>query len=131
MFHAFWPPGHNSTNYPRYYSASPGEVYKVTEYQHHYEPYVVFKKDGPPWCDERFVGYGGNKAACLYEMYLSGMNFFVLADHFIVHQSHKYPETLRKNEVSLTSWTAIMKLIVSRRDCLTGRFTMTSGKRCA
>ena len=50
-------------------------------------------------CDERFMGYGGNKAACLYEMYLSGMSFFVLADHFLVHQSHAYEEAARRLEV--------------------------------
>ncbi|OBZ69783.1 hypothetical protein A0H81_10486 [Grifola frondosa] len=50
------------------------------------------------WCDERFTGYGGNKAACLFEMYLSGVSFYVLADHFIIHQSHKYEEEARKEE---------------------------------
>ncbi|KAH7927477.1 glycosyltransferase family 49 protein, partial [Leucogyrophana mollusca] len=98
MFHRTWAPGHNSSDYARYYSASPGEVYKVTQYQSAYEPYVIFKKDGAPWCDERFVGYGGNKAACLYEMYISGMSFYVLADHFLVHQSHPYEEAARKLE---------------------------------
>jgi hypothetical protein len=99
MFHAFWDPGHNCTDYPRFYSASPGEVYKTPCYQSAYEPYVVFKKDGPPWCDERFVGYGGNKAACLFEMYLSGISFYVLSDHFMIHQSHLYEENARKTEV--------------------------------
>jgi hypothetical protein len=51
-------------------------------------------------CDERFVGYGGNKAACLFEMYLSGVSYRVIADHFIIHQNHLYEETARKNEVS-------------------------------
>jgi hypothetical protein len=55
-------------------------------------------------CDERFVGYGGNKAACLYEMYLSGMSFYVLADHFLVHQSHAYEEAARRLEVRCFSW---------------------------
>ncbi|KAG1835985.1 hypothetical protein DFJ58DRAFT_719201 [Suillus subalutaceus] len=49
-------------------------------------------------CDERFVGYRGNKAACLYEVYLSGMSFYVLADHFLVHQSHAYEEEARTLE---------------------------------
>ncbi|KAF8345982.1 glycosyl-transferase for dystroglycan-domain-containing protein [Amanita rubescens] len=98
MFHDVWAPGHNSTDYQKYYTAPPGIVYKVTRYQPAYEPYIIFKKEGPPWCDERFVGYGGNKAACLFEMYLSGTSFYVLADHFIVHQNHLYQETVRKNE---------------------------------
>ena len=50
-------------------------------------------------CDERFTGYGGNKAACLFELYLSGANFFVLADQFVIHQSHAYEEQARKSEV--------------------------------
>ncbi|KDQ55119.1 glycosyltransferase family 49 protein [Jaapia argillacea MUCL 33604] len=98
VFHRSWAPGHNSTDYTRFYSAQPGQVYKVTRYQSAYEPYVIFKKEGPPWCDERFVGYGGNKAACLFEMYLSGISFYVLADHFVIHQSHRYEEETRKDE---------------------------------
>ena len=50
-------------------------------------------------CDERFVGYGGNKAACIFEMHLSGVDFYVLSDHFIVHQNHMYEEVVRKLEV--------------------------------
>ena len=53
-------------------------------------------------CDERFVGYGGNKAACLFEMYLSGISFYVLSDHFLVHQNHLYEEAARKHEVSFS-----------------------------
>ncbi|KAK1232168.1 hypothetical protein PQX77_004716, partial [Marasmius sp. AFHP31] len=49
-------------------------------------------------CDERFVGYGGNKAACLFEMYLSGISYYVLSDHFIIHQNHLYEEKARQNE---------------------------------
>lgn len=98
MFHAFWRPGHNSTDYAKFYSASPGEVYEVKEYQSAYEPYVILKKIGPPWCEERFVGYGGNKAACLFEMFLSGIKYYVLADHFLIHQNHLYEEKARRSE---------------------------------
>jgi hypothetical protein len=48
MFHKTWVPGHGSTNYARYYAAKPGEVYRVQAYTHSYEPYAIFKKDGPP-----------------------------------------------------------------------------------
>ncbi|GAA5862442.1 hypothetical protein JCM1840_004183 [Sporobolomyces johnsonii] len=98
MFHKSWAPGHGSTNYTRYYNAKPGEVYRVQGYTHSYEPYVIFKKEGTPWCDERFIGYGGNKAACLYELYLSGVSFYVLPDDFLIHQSHAYAEKARKHE---------------------------------
>ncbi|KAI8983386.1 glycosyl-transferase for dystroglycan-domain-containing protein [Trametes punicea] len=99
-FHASWAPGHNSTDYERYYSIAPGShtVYKVEQYQSAYEPYVITSKR-VSWCDERFVGYGGNKAACLFEMYLSGVSFYVLSDHFLIHQSHKYEEEARREEV--------------------------------
>ncbi|CUA73130.1 Glycosyltransferase-like protein LARGE2 [Rhizoctonia solani] len=88
MFHQSWAPGHNSTDYVQYYAAQPGQVYRVTTYQKSYEPYVIMRRDGPPWCDERFVGYGGNKAACLFSIYLSGIDFYVLPDDFLIHQSH-------------------------------------------
>lgn len=51
-------------------------------------------------CEERFTGYGANKAACLFEIYISGVDYYVLADHFLIHQSHKYEEQARKEEVS-------------------------------
>ncbi|GAA6035168.1 hypothetical protein JCM8097_006400 [Rhodosporidiobolus ruineniae] len=98
MFHKSWAPGHGSTNYTRYYEAKPGEVYRVQGYSHSYEPYVIFKKEGTPWCDERFIGYGGNKAACLFELYLSGVSYYVLPDDFLIHQSHAYAEKARKHE---------------------------------
>ncbi|THH17862.1 hypothetical protein EW146_g3016 [Bondarzewia mesenterica] len=78
--------------------AKPGEIYKVTQYQSAYEPYVIVKRDAGGWCDERFTGYGGNKAACLFEMYLSGISFYVLSDHFLIHQNHVYEEEARRNE---------------------------------
>lgn len=58
MFHPGWPPGHGPTNYTRFYTAHVGEVYKVSQYTYAYEPYVIFKKEGTPFCDERFIGYG-------------------------------------------------------------------------
>lgn len=39
-----------------------------------------------------------SKAACLFELYLSGVSFYVLPDDFLIHQSHEYAETARKNE---------------------------------
>lgn len=100
-FHSSWAPGHNSTDYGKYFAIPPGtgEIYKVTSYQSAYEPYVITSKH-VSWCDERFTGYGGNKAACLFEMYLSGVSFYVMSDHFLIHQSHKYEEEARREEVS-------------------------------
>ncbi|KAI9321407.1 glycosyl-transferase for dystroglycan-domain-containing protein [Dichotomocladium elegans] len=96
MFHRSWKPGHGSTNYTRWYAAS--EPYKATEYSYSYEPYVIFKKEGTPWCEERFIGYGANKAACLYEIYLSGIDYWILPDDFLIHQTHHYLEETRARE---------------------------------
>jgi glycosyltransferase-like protein LARGE len=49
MFHRSWAPGHYSTDYEQYYMAQPGEVYRVTTYQKSYEPYVIMRRNGPPW----------------------------------------------------------------------------------
>ncbi|KAG0197575.1 hypothetical protein BGX28_008969 [Mortierella sp. GBA30] len=96
IFHDFFLKGHNATDYERWYKTE--SVYKVTTYQHSYEPYVILKKEGTPWCDERFVGYGANKAACLFEIYISGIDYHVLPKDFIIHQSHPYKEETRKQE---------------------------------
>lgn len=53
-------------------------------------------------CDERFVGYGSNKAACLYEIFLAGAQFWVLPQDFLIHQRHPYPENDRRVEVCFT-----------------------------
>lgn len=97
MFHRSWEKGHASTNYPRWYDAE--DIYPITEYSFSYEPYVIFKRETSPWCDERFIGYGSNKAACLYEVYISGIDYYVLPYDFLIHQSHPYPEETRKREV--------------------------------
>lgn len=101
MFHSFWLPGHAPTDYERWTSIEDkkdDEIYPVTSYQFSYEPYVIFKNQGSPWCDERFSGYGSNKAACLYEMYITGVDFYVLPNDFIVHQTHAYPDQARNVE---------------------------------
>ncbi|ORX46057.1 hypothetical protein DM01DRAFT_1339694 [Hesseltinella vesiculosa] len=96
MFHAFWRPGHDASDYAAWFLAD--DVYGVTQYQHSYEPYVIYQRDGHSWCDERFFGYGSNKAACLYEMFVSGVEFYVLPQDFIIHQTHDYPNETRDLE---------------------------------
>jgi hypothetical protein len=96
MFHKNWINGHGSTNYSRWYTSF--RPYRVNTYQFSYEPYIIYKKDGTPWCDERFIGYGSNKAACLYEIYVSGIDYWVLPNDFLIHQTHDYPEVTRTKE---------------------------------
>ncbi|KAI9232909.1 hypothetical protein MVEG_07583 [Podila verticillata NRRL 6337] len=88
-------PGHGATNYTKWFSNEGDKIYQVTTFNYKYEPYVILKKEGTPWCDERFVGYGANKAACLYEIYISGIDYYVLPKDFLIHQSHAYPESKR------------------------------------
>jgi glycosyltransferase-like protein LARGE len=97
MFHSKWKRGHGPTDYSRWESSE--EPYRITQYNYNYEPYVLMRRDGAPWCDERFVGYGSNKAACLYEIYLAGFEFWTLPNDFLVHQRHPYPENDRRMEV--------------------------------
>ncbi|KAI9304932.1 glycosyl-transferase for dystroglycan-domain-containing protein [Cunninghamella echinulata] len=100
MFHKSWARGHAPTNYTRWYQSAKHD--KITDYNYSYEPYVIFKNDPSiPWCDERFIGYGANKAACHFELYISGLVYYVLPDHYVVHQYHPYPEQTRSNERAL------------------------------
>ncbi|ORX61383.1 hypothetical protein DM01DRAFT_1331988 [Hesseltinella vesiculosa] len=96
MFHKSWLKGHGATDYSHWYASE--ETYMVTDYDFSYEPYIIYKKEGTPWCDERFIGYGANKAACLFEIYLSGIDYMVLPNDFLIHQTHKYPENTRRKE---------------------------------
>lgn len=96
MFHKKWQPGHMDTNYTQWYTSS--KPYRTKSYQHSYEPYIIYKKEGTPWCDERFIGYGANKAACLFEIYISGVEYWVLPNDFLIHQTHYYPEDTRARE---------------------------------
>ncbi|KAF9989077.1 hypothetical protein BGZ75_007649 [Mortierella antarctica] len=121
VFHDSFPPGHAATDTPRWMRMSPNapnpgsrwkmderqnyldqeadgeKPYKVTNFEPKYEPYIILKREGTPWCDERFVGYGANKAACLFEIYISGIDFWVMPQDFLIHQYHDYPTTNRKN----------------------------------
>ncbi|KAG0333038.1 hypothetical protein BG004_001000 [Podila humilis] len=126
VFHDSFPPGHAATDTPRWMKmkhnanmeeghagdhdreelsmedylemeAEGEKPYKVTAFEPKYEPYIVLKKEGTPWCDERFVGYGANKAACLFEIYISGVDFWVMPNDFLIHQYHNYPTQNRKN----------------------------------
>ncbi|KAI8078812.1 glycosyl-transferase for dystroglycan-domain-containing protein [Halteromyces radiatus] len=99
MFHSFWLKGHGATNYTHWYTAT--APYKVVDYNYAYEPYVIIKKEDTAWCDERFIGYGANKAACHFELYISGVDYFVLPDEYLLHQYHPYPENTRSYERQL------------------------------
>jgi len=85
VFHPEWYHGQGHTNYSHWRTAT--APYQPSTYHFKWEPYVV---GGPatPWCDEGFYGYGSNKCACIVEMFMAGYEFWVLPDHFVVHQPH-------------------------------------------
>lgn len=112
MFHRSWKRGHGSTDYQKWYGST--QPYKVVDYNYSYEPYVIFKKEGTPWCEERFIGYGANKAACLYEIYLAGIDYWVLPRDFLIHQTHHYPEETRAKEVSECKLQCRIFILTSR-----------------
>ncbi|GAA6013752.1 hypothetical protein JCM11491_005086 [Sporobolomyces phaffii] len=56
------------------------EVYKVVDYDLHYTPNVVVSRKGQPWCTERFEDV---RAACVYQMYLTGAELWVLPDEWV------------------------------------------------
>lgn len=66
-------------------------------------------------------------------MYLSGVSFYVLGDHFLIHQSHPYEEEARRSEVLQSAHRHPVALtdIFDGSASTTARFTVTSGRRLA
>jgi hypothetical protein len=53
------------------------QMYPIVSYDLNYAPNVIASREGQPWCTERFEF---NKAACVYQMYLSGTELWVLPE---------------------------------------------------
>ena len=58
QFAEFYPVGHRSTNYKKWFTS--GEPYPI-KFKSGYEPYVLVNRRLMPWYDERFRGYGWDK----------------------------------------------------------------------
>ena len=58
QFAEFYPVGHRSTNYHKFFNVS--EPYTI-RFKSGYEPYVLVSRKLVPWYDERFRGYGWDK----------------------------------------------------------------------
>ncbi|WWC91434.1 uncharacterized protein L201_006380 [Kwoniella dendrophila CBS 6074] len=121
----------HATDYTRYMQTD--QPYKVTNFEFSYEVYAIFRKDINVWCDERFAGAGYNRAACTASMYLSGMDFYVLADQWTIHQPHKSTSfEMRNSYDTAVSWkTFRMDLCHSVADNLAiqGLLHSTEGER--
>lgn len=58
QFAEFYPVGHRSTNYKKFFESS---VPYPIKFKSGYEPYVLVSRKHMPWYDERFRGYGWDK----------------------------------------------------------------------
>ncbi|KAG1866734.1 hypothetical protein F4604DRAFT_1682804 [Suillus subluteus] len=85
----------------------------VMQYHPTYEPDAISRKEGPPWYQsnlsqksvllcEHFVRYEGNKATCLYGMYLSSMLFYCKSNRKI-YQDFKEEVCLRSLKLHYNS----------------------------
>lgn len=81
------PWGHGPTNTSKWIRLSRPVLYKV-EYAPKYEPFVILARDQAPWCDERFVGYGGNKIAYIKHLEGLGFDFHVHPYGYAIHVPH-------------------------------------------
>ncbi|RIB18651.1 Glycosyltransferase Family 49 protein [Gigaspora rosea] len=74
------------------------ELYKVENYESHYTPNFVIRKTGRiPWCSERFEN---NKAACLFQIYLSGSELWVAPKEFLMIHQYNSDSHLSRYEES-------------------------------
>lgn len=70
----------------------------IQNYDPYFSPSVVMRRDKMLWCPERF---GDNHAACMFELYLSGADFWVLPNDFTVNAATRPENVVSDREVSL------------------------------
>ncbi|CAO3594141.1 unnamed protein product [Absidia cylindrospora] len=88
-----WPLNAGPTSYSEWREAT--EPYLVTEYDYHYGPVYITKKDDHPWCEERF---DDQLPACVYTTFLNGADFYVLHDAFIIRSGLEPENELTESE---------------------------------
>ena len=81
------PWGHGPTNTSKWIDIDEPTTYRAY-YEPRYEPFLVMNKAVAPWCDERFVGYGGNKIAYINQLTGFGFSFHVHPYGFVIHVPH-------------------------------------------
>uniref|UniRef100_A0A7S3DJR4 Glycosyltransferase family 49 protein n=1 Tax=Palpitomonas bilix TaxID=652834 RepID=A0A7S3DJR4_9EUKA len=87
----FWP-AHGPTNFDRWKTTK--EPYTVA-YKRYFEPYYILKR-GAPGYDERFSGYGHNKAEHALHLHHFNYKFLVMPNDFLIHINHRISDTQRK-----------------------------------
>jgi len=82
----WFPSGHQNTDFERWYRAN--STY-YAKYEFPFEPYFVADVRTLPRWDERFRGYGEDKAQQVLHMARAGFKFVVLPDKFVMHREHE------------------------------------------
>ena len=94
-FHrAAWPGAHNLTNYAKWKTAkAPYVIPQQTPCNDVYEPYIAMNRKRSPYFPETLLERRKNKIAYQYELCMSGFEYMVVHDGFLIHKHH--PESMR------------------------------------
>ncbi|KAG0213865.1 hypothetical protein BGX33_002623 [Mortierella sp. NVP41] len=72
----------------------------IQNYDPYFSPSVVMRRDKMLWCPERF---GDNHAACMFELYLSGADFWVLPNDFTVNAGTRPEVVVTEREQTINT----------------------------
>ncbi|KAF9379341.1 hypothetical protein CPB97_009025 [Podila verticillata] len=72
----------------------------IQNYDPYFSPSVVIRRDKMLWCPERF---SNNQAACLFELYLSGADFWVLPNDFTINQGIRKDVEITEREKTINT----------------------------
>ncbi|KAI8597434.1 hypothetical protein EDD21DRAFT_310827 [Dissophora ornata] len=72
----------------------------IQNYDPYFGPSVVMRRDKMLWCPERF---GDNQAACLFELYLSGADFWVLPTDYTINGGERAEVELTEREKTINT----------------------------
>jgi hypothetical protein len=85
QFAEFYPVGHRSTNYKKFFESD--APYPI-KFKSGYEPYVLVSRKHMPWYDERFRGYGWDKVMQIFQLDAMNFRFMAHPNAFVVHRPH-------------------------------------------
>ena len=87
---------HNDTDFDRWFDAGASAAYAIDlgSASDLFEPYVAIDRScSPPAYSDGFTGYGMNKVAFTYALYLAGFDLRVLTNAWVVHLPHEASDT--------------------------------------
>ena len=72
----------------------------IQNYDPYFSPSVVIRRDKMLWCPERF---GNNHSACMFELYLSGADYWVVPNDFTINTSTRPELEITDSEVRISA----------------------------